>query len=92
MGSFSDDLSKIPQNGGAATKDAGFKQKLQKVPAWNLEDPTSAIQEKLDQEGQCFADDAILHLIVHRSGQVQKRYRIIELLYSRGYRTPGSAS
>ena len=75
MGSFSKDLPKIPQNGGAATKDTGFQPK--QVPTWNLkEDPTSAIQEKLDQAGQCFAD-GLLHmadLIAHQSGQVQKRY------------------
>ena len=74
MGSFSDGFSKISQNSGA-TKGNGFQPRpFQQAPTWNpKEDPTSAIQEKFHQAGQYFAD-GILDLIVHHSGQVQKRY------------------
>ena len=72
---FSEGFSKIPQNG--ATKDTGFQPTyFQQALTWSdKEDPRSTIEEKLHQAGQWIAD-GFLHvadLIVHRSGQVQKR-------------------
>lgn len=78
LGYFCDGF-KVPQNYGA-TKDAGFQPRhLQQAPTWSARsDPTSAVQEKLHQAGQCIAD-GFLHmadLIIHQSGHVQKRYSL----------------
>lgn len=75
MDYFSEGFSKIPQNG--ATKDTGFQPRyFQQAPTWSDKgDPMSTIEEKLHQAGQWIAD-GFLHvtdLIVHQSGQVQRR-------------------